>query len=325
MFSDLALKEKGVSLLPEYSFICIDEAQNIESVAEELFGIDVSNHKAKYLLDGLYNPKTHKGLLAYKLAEAERAVDIVIKAGGEARNLFRRVRDWYEDTKEQTNGRCYANFVDDATGGYLNQLRQELEQMAKRCDDIDEKLEITRFAERCYDLSQDLNDFLYQIRKGHIYWVEIDDTKAGTVRLKSAALNVGGDVKRCLFDRYRSIVMTSATLSSSSAEEEGGFEFFAGRVGLEDFDSLKLGSPFDYEKQVTVYIEANLPEPNEPDFAAAAAEALKKYILQTRGRAFVLFTTTRCFSKWLRWWLAGSRRTISGFFSRGQGLTEGCF
>jgi ATP-dependent DNA helicase DinG len=78
---------------------------------------------------------------------------------------------------------------------------------------------------------------------------------------------------------------------STGEAEKGGFDFFAGRIGLEDFDAVKLGSPFDYEKQVTVYIEKDLPNPNEPGFAAAACEALKRYIVKTQGRAFVLFTS----------------------------------
>jgi len=80
-------------------------------------------------------------------------------------------------------------------------------------------------------------------------------------------------------------------LSSGAAEDKKGFGFFAGRVGLEDFDSLKLGSPFDYERQVTLYIEKDLPNPNEAAFIEAGAEAVKKYVLQTGGRAFVLFTS----------------------------------
>jgi len=98
-------------------------------------------------------------------------------------------------------------------------------------------------------------------------------------------------VKRCLFDKYESVILTSATLSTGTAGEKGGFDFFTSRIGLDDFDAVKLGSPFDYEKQVTIYIEKDLPNPNESAFTGAAAKVLKKYILKTAGRAFVLFTS----------------------------------
>ena len=42
LFSDLVLKEQGVSLLPDYKFVILDEAHNTEHVAEDHFGIDIS-------------------------------------------------------------------------------------------------------------------------------------------------------------------------------------------------------------------------------------------------------------------------------------------
>jgi ATP-dependent DNA helicase DinG len=85
--------------------------------------------------------------------------------------------------------------------------------------------------------------------------------------------------------------MTSATLSIDGENEKAGFDFFAGRIGLEDFDAVKLGSPFDYENQVTVHVEKDLPEPNDKNFISEASHAIKKYLLQTQGQAFVLFTS----------------------------------
>jgi len=289
LFSDLVLKEEGVSILPDYGFVVIDEAHNIEHVAEDHFGINISNHRIKFLLDGLYNPRTHKGLLAYM--NAEKAMDIVSRTNKEVRIFLNHVRHWYEGIKEKTKGRCYKNFVDDTISGYLKDLGSELTKLAKQSEEVDEKLEIVRFIDRCKALAQDLENFLTQKKADDVYWVEADGNRTGTVRLRNAAVNVGPDVKRCLFDKYESVILTSATLSTGSAGEKGGFDFFAGRIGLDDFDAVKLGSPFDYQKQVTIYIEKDLPNPNESAFTGAAAEVLKKYILKTAGKAFVLFTS----------------------------------
>jgi len=87
------------------------------------------------------------------------------------------------------------------------------------------------------------------------------------------------------------VVLTSATLSSGSTGQKSNFDFFAGRIGLDDFKAVKLGSPFDYSRQVTMYIEKDLPDPNHESFVPLAAEAAKKYIHKTKGRAFVLFTS----------------------------------
>jgi len=288
MFSDLALKQQGTSVLPDYRFVCVDEAHNVEGVAEDHFGIDISNRKIQYLLGGLYNTKTHKGLLTYTTAGAEKAVDIVDQLNAEAKIFFNRVSRWYEETRNETNGRCYKNFVDDNISGYLTNLMLELTKLAKRSKDEDEKFEIARFIDRCGELAGDLGCFLTQQRADYVYWVEATEAN---IRLRSAALNVAGDVKRCLFDKFDSVILTSATLSSDGDGENKGFDFFAGRVGLEDFEAVKLGSPFDYQNQVTVYLEKDLPNPNESAFIEKAGDAIKKYVLRTAGRAFVLFTS----------------------------------
>jgi len=289
LFSDLVLKEQGVSFLPDYKFVVLDEAQNIEHVAEDHFGIDISNSRVKFFLNSLYNPRTHKGLLAY--TDANKAVDLVCRVSKEATRFFEKTRAWYEQTKDETKGGCYKNFVDDTISGYLKDLRPELAKLAKQTEDIDEKLEIMRFVDLCTALIQDLESFLTQARVDHVYWVEADPDRTATIRLKNAPLNVGPDVKRCLFDKYDSVILTSATLSTRAAGDKGGFDFFASRIGLDDFDAVQLGSPFDYEKQVTLYIERDLPDPNDSAFIQAAAEAIKKYVLKTAGRAFVLFTS----------------------------------
>ncbi len=294
MFSDLVLKEQKASVLPQYKYVIIDEAQNIEHVAENHFGIDISNRQIEFVLGRLYNPRSRKGLLSYAGSgrAADEAIEMVARAGREAKSFFNVVRDWYDRTKDETNGRCYANFIDDTLSSRLKALRGELIKLAKAAEDDDEKLEILRFADRCDEFAAGLQSFFLQPRKDCVYWVEVNEGARPTIRLKSAPVNVGPDVSRCLFEKYESVILTSATLSSGSAEShEEGFEFFAGRVGLAEFSPLKLGSPYDYEKNVTIYIEKDLPDPNDPGFIEGAAEAIKKYLLQTQGKAFVLFTS----------------------------------
>ncbi len=305
LFSDLALKERGGAVLPDYKYVIIDEAHNIERVAESHFGIDINNYKVRFFLNGLFNSRTHRGVLSY--IKAENAIDLVSQIGAEADKFFRKVRKWHERAKDETGGRCYKNFVEDNVSGYLKELRGELSKLAKKCKDADDKFELVRYVNRCTELIVELDSFLNQSKSDYVYWVEPGKGKRGGVRLKSAALNVGEDVKRCLFERCDSVIMTSATLSSDGGEVKSGFGFFAGRIGLADFGVVKLGSPFDYEKQVTLYIETDLPNPNDASFLEQACEALKKYILKTNGRAFVLFTSYSMlnkFSERLSGWLA---------------------
>lgn len=311
LFSDLALREQEVSLLPEYKWVIIDEAHNIERVAEDHFGIDISAGSVKFLLDGLYNPRTHKGLLAWmRSGETGKLTNLVVEAGESAKEFFSGVRRWYDNHREQTNGRCYVNFVNDTLSAKFKELRAGLSVSARQTSDEDERFELMRFVDNCTAIVQNIEQFLKQTKQDCVYWVEVDEKKSISVRLKSAPLNVGPDVKNRLFDKFDSVVLTSATLSSGEnggqKTDDGGpktargFEFFAGRVGLEDYNAVKLGSPFDYEKQATIFLERNLPEPNNEKFVEAGCEAVKKYILRTQGRAFVLFTSYRMLENFAR-------------------------
>ena len=291
LFSDLVLKSQSAKLLPEYRYVVVDEAHNTEHVAEGHFGINITNFQVDYLLRRLYD-RRRKGLLAF--TGGDEAIGQVVKCGEAAKIFFTQVQAWLSNSQHETNGRCQADFVDDNITQPIKQLRTSLAKLAKQTEDADQKCEFESYIDRLKSLEMDVKNFLSQDTDGNIHWVEVSQSGRRRISLRSAPIDVGPEVKRHLFDKFESVITTSATLSCGSRDDEkgkGGFEFFAGRVGLEDFDSLKLGSPFDYQRQVTMYIEADLPAPNSEKFVPQATEAIKKYLLQTAGRAFVLFTS----------------------------------
>ena len=74
------------------------------------------------------------------------------------------------------------------------------------------------------------------------------------------------------------------------------FAYIKSRLGAdgERTHTLTLGSPFDYSKQCNLYVESDLPDPNDPvRFLPAACEKIVHYLKQTQGGAFVLFTSYR--------------------------------
>ena len=64
-----------------------------------------------------------------------------------------------------------------------------------------------------------------------------------------------------------------------------------GRLGLEHAREVVLPSHFDYESQALFYVPPDLPDPRTPQFAAKAADRIRRLLEITRGRAFVLFTS----------------------------------
>jgi ATP-dependent DNA helicase DinG len=79
----------------------------------------------------------------------------------------------------------------------------------------------------------------------------------------------------------------------------------------------RLGSPFDFERQVTLHIEAGLPDPSAADFTAAATRAVVFYLRRTEGRAFVLFTSYRMLNDVAR--LVRDELTVDGYTLLVQG------
>jgi hypothetical protein len=82
------------------------------------------------------------------------------------------------------------------------------------------------------------------------------------------------------------------TRASRQAEEhDPAFAYIRSRLGVENCKTLLLGSPFDYAQQATLYVESDLPDPNDPLFLPRASDRIVKYLDLTRGGAFVLFTS----------------------------------
>jgi ATP-dependent DNA helicase DinG len=193
------------------------------------------------------------------------------------------------DRADTATARCPAGFVPDSLSPNLRRLRLALTKLAKTTEDADEKHELQQFAQRCQAVEQELTEFMTQSKEGFVYWVEQEQNRNGRLTLRSAPIDAAPYIRAALFDGCDSAVLTSATLSCGSQED--GFGYFASRVGLDEYLSLRAGSPFDYQRQVTLYIQADMPDPNDKTFAERASDAIRKYLLKSDGRAFVLFTS----------------------------------
>ena len=105
----------------------------------------------------------------------------------------------------------------------------------------------------------------------------------------SAPVEVGDILRERLFSAGRSAILTSATLGTGDAD----MSYFAGRVGAESVRKLQIGSPFNYREQMRLIVARSMPEPDQPEYAEVLPEWIKRYLAESRGRAFVLFTSYR--------------------------------
>jgi ATP-dependent DNA helicase DinG len=87
-------------------------------------------------------------------------------------------------------------------------------------------------------------------------------------------------------------IFTSATLSVGE-----DFSHFTSRLGLEEAETVRIPSPFDFERQSLLWLPAGLPEPSAPDFVSALLDASLPLIDAARGGAFMLFTSHRALTE----------------------------
>ncbi|OMD35015.1 ATP-dependent helicase [Paenibacillus odorifer] len=93
--------------------------------------------------------------------------------------------------------------------------------------------------------------------------------------------NVKEVLQDSLFTQKMPIVFSSATLSVDKS-----FQYLKDSLGIQDFLSFSVDSPYDYEHQMNVYV----PELQSGDFAEKMEISLK-LIQRTEGRALLLFRT----------------------------------
>ena len=294
--SELASYLQGTSLLGKYDAAIIDEAQNLENVASEHFGLYLSQSQFFYHLNTLYNHRNEKGLL--RSFEAKNAIKALERVRNSAKSFFDMIRDIYS-LKGESIFTPKPNELQNDLSSYINELSDELKKLRAKLTDEEDRFDITMFRDKLREIANQIDEFITQNQQDFTYWIETeytsDNQRQQIVVLRAAPINVSQYLRQSLFDRLSSVILTSATLSTG---QDSGFSYIANRLGLDEYDEMAIESPFDYYKQVTLYIEKSLPTPiNDESFLIPATEAIKKYLRQTSGRAFVLFTSYQMMNK----------------------------
>lgn len=316
-FADLAVRRQGGGVLPDYHAVIFDEAHTLEDVAADHLGIGVSQGGVEYILNQLFAPKGHKGVLA-TLGDLEAANQVEATRQATER-LFTAVHHWLGKQPKGTGRVREPNPVADVLSEELDKLASHLNRLAKTRSSEEEKLELTSRGDRLTAIATSVREWLGQKLPGHVYWAEVrQGGRVPRVSLNSAPIDVGPALKEQLYDKIPTVVLASATLSTGGSD---GFALFQDRLGLPDAATKQLGSPFDFRQQAELHLFRNMPDPSSQPavYEAKVQDLLPEYIEKTRGRAFVLFTSYGAMNKAaekLRPWFA---RHGYNFFCQGDG------
>ncbi|HZL13919.1 MAG TPA: helicase C-terminal domain-containing protein, partial [Verrucomicrobiae bacterium] len=311
-------EEMEGGILFKNDFVIFDEAHTMESVASRHIGLSVSSGQVRWSLNRLWNPRTEKGLLA--TLRQGRAVKLVADILSESDKFFENVEVACEEIQAmakpkfggESGGRKRAwtelrirraELVKDNVTLPIQRLREAVSELVKLSEDKDIGQELIECNRRLGELKVEVAEFLSQQAGDHVYWVERGGRAHKNLSLNAAPIDVADYLRRRLFESDTSIIMTSATLATSanlkseisnprakSVSKQSGLNYFSKRVGCESATMLQVGTPFDYARQMKLFVAKKMSDPREAGYRDALIHWIGHFVTQTHGKAFVLFT-----------------------------------
>lgn len=274
--ADMALRDEGFGeVLPGAEAVIFDEAHQLHDVAAQFFGLAVTGRQ---LLD------LARDLKAAQLAEAgdmpglrDRADDLE-----QALRVMRLALGEGRPRGVWPPGEAAAAALA-ALEGSLDALAGALEPAAERGRELENCLR------RGQSLAGRLQQFAGSEDEDQVRWFE---TQGRGFALRATPMDVAAAFQarrrayRCAW------VFTSATLAVGES-----FDYFLHRLGLEEAESRRWDSPFDYSRQSLLYLPPLDLDPGAPGYTRAVVETALPVLQASRGRAFLLFTSHRALNE----------------------------
>ena len=316
LLSDLVV---GGSLIPDYDFLVIDEAHNLEAEATRQFGFRIAQGSGAELFErcggivqaaagALRASPLSEGVKAMSARRVEAAQEPLQRAQAAWGELMAALAAFAkehradaagDDGELRVTGAVRANpawgAVEVAWDAFdralaaaadrVDALRQSLDTLdAEVVPGLDErKGELTEWLTDQRALRQRLGAFMARPDESFVYWL---GGLGGSLSMNGAPLDVSEYLSETLLSQKRAVVLTSATMTV-----RGEFRHLRERLGLEEPSELRLGSPFDYERAALLCVPTDVPEPNAPAYAEALADALRDLARAADGRTMALFTS----------------------------------
>ncbi|HKV75764.1 MAG TPA: helicase C-terminal domain-containing protein [Gemmatimonadales bacterium] len=330
--SDLAVRQaqenwEDAAVLPPYRRLILDEAHHLEDVAANHLGVQVTSRGIRRLLGRL--ERNGKGLLPTLSHELALTDDLLSRASADLlrERLLPALRDARRDSdmvierlhrrlegvtggvlrvdEEFSHDPIWSDGLSrdlDAALGAFKSLRDHLETIADRLqgDEASDRraqllMECRAVIRRLEAVADGLNQTLRPAGGGppSVRWIERTGSKGQQLGLASVPLDLAPILRELIFDRVKTVALTSATLAAG-----GDFDFLESRVGLSGEGSPVtvreiLPSPFDFGRQCLFGIPDDIPDPREDDLghADAICAVVRDLAHAADGGLFVLFTS----------------------------------
>lgn len=330
--ADLAVRQASdnwmeAAVLPAYQRIILDEAHHLEDVAASHLGVQVSSRGIRRLLNRL--ERSGKGLVPSLQRDLATSDDLLSRA---SLDLLRdRLAPAVADARRAAEGLVLRLFgfleqqgsgqvrLDDSFGTlpiWSEGLTLELEatvrafqMIAEVTETIADRLAQAEGTERREQLLMECRGVIRRLdaaadglnitlrpavgRPPEVRWIERTGPKGQALQLAAVPLDLAPTLRSLLFDRVKTVALTSATLATG-----GDFSFLSSRIGLGGGDSpITLAevfpSPFDYGAQCLLGVPEDVPDPREDEAGhdAAIVDVVHDLAFAGDGGIFVLFTS----------------------------------
>ena len=275
-FADLAIRKDDFgSILPEYSAVVFDEAHEIEDVASDYFGRQVSSYRFDELA-----------------RDAENTLRVLQIAAPQLRRYLTRMRERghsFFETFPEREGRF--PFEQAERSAFLQRNLERYEELASAVKRVETELsalspkpeEVLTLARRASEIRRELEFLLESEEKSYVYWYE---RRGKGVFLAATPIDVSQILRERLFDQFDTVVLTSATLAVG-----GRFDYLKQRLGIQPANEKVLPQEFDFREQALLYIPPTMPDVRDAKFSASAADEITQMLEISEGRAFCLFTS----------------------------------
>lgn len=268
-------------------FLIFDEAHTVEQVASRQIGIGVSQYGLRSTIQRLYNARTKKGL--FTVTRDAAGVTLAASLVDDVDLFFRSVESACRFAKGREFRVRDVDLVPDAITSRLIALQSRIAEVAKKTEDEFLRAELQDLGARIRDARIGIATFLGQSAEEHVYWVERTGKTAQFLSLNASPIDIAPVLRRMIFREDCSCVMTSATLAVGRPD----LAYFRRRIGADEAEPLQVGSPFDFEKQMQLFVVQKMPDPRDAGYEDALVKWIGHYVDLTEGRAFVLFTSYR--------------------------------
>ena len=280
-------EERESGFLFPNDFIIFDEAHMVEQTASRQIGIGVSEYGLRSTIQRLYNARTKKGL--FTVTRDADGVRIAASLIDDVDFFFRSVEKRCDFRKGREVRVREADLVAGTITGRLAAVQARIAEVVRGNEDEFLRAELQDLGERIRSARDGIEIFLAQSAGQHVYWVEQTGKTAQFLSLNAAPIDIAPALRRMLFRKDCASVMTSATLAVGRPD----LAYFRKRIGADEAEPLQLGSPFNFARQMKVFIVRKMPDPRDAAYEEALEHWIAHFVEETEGRAFVLFTSYR--------------------------------